>query len=206
MSVSALRVAEKHYLEDQVADYFGRLNSGILAAEATDAAGNPVPMSVAIEWAMQSVVKAHKGGGKIMFIGNGGSAGIASHCTTDYLKNGGLRTMCFNDGSQLTCLANDLGYENVFAAPIGMHAREGDMLVAISSSGKSASITKAVDAARVKGCKVLTLSGFGADNPLRRMGDMNIFLPEKEYGFVEIGHLAFCHIVLDLIMNNGLNK
>ena len=58
-----------------------------------------------------------------MVIGNGGSAAIASHLATDYTKNGGLRTQAFNDGSMLTCLGNDLGYENVFAKQIEMFAR-----------------------------------------------------------------------------------
>ena len=62
----------------------------------------------------------------------------------DFTKNGGLRALAFNDGSTLTCLGNDLGYENVFAKQIELHARPGDMLVAISSSGRSANILKGV--------------------------------------------------------------
>ena len=73
-----------------------------------------------------------------MFVGNGGSAGIASHLAIDFSKNGGLRSLAFNDASALTCLGNDLGYENVFAKQIDFHARAGDLLIAISSSGRSA--------------------------------------------------------------------
>ncbi|MGZ2406214.1 phosphoheptose isomerase [Rhizobium ruizarguesonis] len=76
------------------------------------------------------------------------------------IKNGGLRAMAMNDGATLTCLSNDLGYENVFSTQIAMHANEGDLLVAISSSGRSESITKAARSAREKGCAVMTLSGF----------------------------------------------
>ena len=189
----------------QVEGYFHTLHDTIRLAEVTDKQGRAIPLDEAIENAIQMIVAAHLRGNSIMFVGNGGSAAIASHCTTDYLKNGGLRTLAFNDGSQLTCLANDLGYDMVFATPITMHARAGDVLVAISSSGKSASITKAVDAARAKGCSVITLSGFGANNPLRTMGDMNVYMAASEYGFVEIAHLTFCHIVLDLMMKAGLH-
>jgi len=201
MAIAALHAQKTDAtLGDRIESYFDTLNEGIMHAMTTDRAGQIVPVSAAIDWAMRAVLAAHARGNKIMFIGNGGSAAIASHCTTDYLKNGELRTICFNDGAQLTCLSNDLGYDNVFATPIAMHAVKGDLLIAISSSGKSASITKAVEAARARGCEVLTLSGFGEENPLRRMGDMNIYLPSTEYGFVEIGHLAYCHIILDLIM------
>ncbi len=209
MSMTAMRATDSWTsgsMMDRVTGYFDNLNQSIRTAEATDKTGQKTSIDTAIAWTMKNVLAAHNGGGKIMFIGNGGSAGISSHCTTDYMKNGGLRAQCFNDGAQLTCLANDLGYENVFVYPINMHAKPSDLLIAISSGGKSPSITKAVEAAHSKGCNVLTLSGFGADNPLRRMGDMNIYLPSKEYGFVEIGHLAYCHIVLDLIMADRQNK
>ena len=83
-----------------------------------------------------------------MFVGNGGSAGIASHLAIDFSKNGGMRAMAFNDPSALTCLGNDLGYENVFAKQIEFHGRAGDLLIAISSSGRSPNILNAVKAAR----------------------------------------------------------
>jgi D-sedoheptulose 7-phosphate isomerase len=134
-----------------------------------------------------------------MFIGNGGSASIASHCAIDYSKNGGIRSLCFNDGAALTCLANDLGYEQVFAQQVDMHARPGDVLVAISSGGASPNILRAVEVARQRGCFVISLSGFAADNPLRSLGDLNYHVPASRYGFVEITHLALCHAILDLL-------
>src|SRR5262245_65309265 len=84
--------------------------------------------------------RAHESGNTIMFIGNGGSAGIASHLAIDFAKNGGLRALALNDAAALTCLGNDLGYEAVFAKQLDFHARPGDMLIAISSSGMSANI------------------------------------------------------------------
>ena len=142
----------------------------------------------------------HEAGNKVMFIGNGGSAGIASHMAIDYSKNGNIRSQAFNDSSALTCLGNDLGYENVFAKQIELHARSDDLLVAISSSGNSANILHGVNQARKSGCKVITLSGFGEDNKLRGRGDINFYVPSQEYGFVEITHLALCHAVVDFAM------
>jgi D-sedoheptulose 7-phosphate isomerase len=132
-----------------------------------------------------------------MFIGNGGSAAISSHMAIDFNKNGRVRALAFNDGAALTCLGNDHDFSEVFSRQIGFHAQAGDLLFAISSSGRSADIVKAVAAARDIGCQIVTLSGFTPDNPLRLLGDINLFVPSDAYGFVEISHLVLCHAVVD---------
>ncbi|MBB4509313.1 MULTISPECIES: SIS domain-containing protein [Rhizobium] len=177
--------------------YFTFLRHVLVNATATRAAGESLDYAAAVTESMQLARATHDAGRKIMFIGNGGSAAIASHMATDYSKNGGLRAMAMNDGATLTCLSNDLGYENVFSTQIGMHANEGDLLVAISSSGRSESITRAVRTAREKGCAIMTLSGFAPGNPLRDLGDLNFYVASDQYGYVEIAHLAICHAVLD---------
>ena len=91
----------------------------------------------------------------------------------------------------------------MFAKQIEWHAAEGDILIAISSSGRSANILGAVKAGRDKKCLVFTLSGFAPDNPLRTLGDVNVFLPSGEYGFIEVGHLAVLHATLDINMGWG---
>jgi phosphoheptose isomerase len=78
-----------------------------------------------------------RSGGKVMIVGNGGSASIASHQTIDLWKNCGVKAMSFNEGATLTCLSNDLGYEKVFERPVAFFAERGDCLIAISSSGMS---------------------------------------------------------------------
>ena len=88
----------------------------------------------------------------------------------DFWKNGGIKAISFNDASQLTCLGNDYGYGYIFEKPIEMFAETGDVLIAISSSGKSENILRAAKCAYRKGCKIITLSGFEADNPLSGMG------------------------------------
>lgn len=191
-------------MRDRLSDYLTTLARMTDRAEARDDRGVAMELGDAFDWATQTVRATHDAGNKVMFIGNGGSAGIASHAAIDYTKNGGIRATAFNDGMALTCLGNDLGYESVFAKQIEMHARPGDLLVAISSSGQSANILRGVVAARAAGCSVLTLSGFKPDNPLRRLGDVNLYVPSAEYGFVEISHLALIHAILDLEMGWGV--
>ena len=177
--------------------YLETLGTALGRAEATGLDGRAVAPDDAIAWAVATARAAHARGNTVMFVGNGGSAGIASHVAIDFVRNGGLRALAFNDGAALTCLGNDLGYENVFSRQIETHGRAGDLLVAISSSGRSPNILKAVAAARQRGCAVLTLSGFAPDNPLRRLGDINLYVPSEAYGFVEISHLALIHAIGD---------
>ena len=137
---------------------------------------------------------------KIIFIGNGGSASIASHQAVDYWKNGHIKAIAFNDSSLLTCISNDYGYENVFSTPMEKFADKGDLLFAISSSGGSKNILNGVKAAKKKRCFIVTLSGFSSKNPLRKSGDINFYVRSDSYGIVEITHLAICHSILDYIL------
>lgn len=190
-------------MRQRLTAYFDTLASLTRNAVVTDRSGQKRALEEAIEWVRAAAHKTHDGGNKIMFIGNGGSAGIASHLAIDYSKNGGLRSQAFNDPAALTCLGNDLGYENVFAKQIDLHARPGDLLVAISSSGQSPNILAGVGVAQERGCQIVTYSGFSEDNALRQKGDLNFFVRSREYGFVEIAHLSLCHAMLDLDMGWG---
>lgn len=187
-------------METQIRAYFGALSDHLDKAAYSDLAGAGLARAEAFERAARMIAVATAGDNKLMIVGNGGSAGIASHMAIDFSKNGGMRALAFNDGSALTCLGNDLGYEEVFARQLDLHARAGDVLMAISSSGRSRNILRAVETARRRGCGVVTLSGFMPDNPLRALGDVNFYLPSHEYGFVEVGHLALIHCLLDLTM------
>ncbi len=180
--------------------YFATLGALPGAVRCHDSGGAELSLDEAIGGFVALAQKTHEAGNKLIFIGNGGSAGIASHMAIDYSKNGNIRAQAFNDGSALTCLGNDLGYENVFSKQIELHGRPGDLLVAISSSGNSENILSGVNQARKTVCQVITLSGFAEDNQLRGKGDINFYVPSQEYGFVEITHLALCHAVVDFAM------
>ncbi len=137
---------------------------------------------------------------RFFFIGNGGSAAIAEHMAADWLKAAGVAAMCFNNGPLMSCIANDLGYDRVFAQPLMLHGNAGDVLFAISSSGKSKSITHAAQIARDLRMKVITLSGFQPDNLLRSLGHVNFHVPSEKYGLVEVAHHAICHSILDAVV------
>ncbi len=135
------------------------------------------------------------------FIGNGASATMASHMALDCCKNGGLRAMAFNGIASLTALGNDLGYAKTFASPIDWHGQAGDLLIAISSSGGSPNILTAIESARKRGLKVVTLTGIKEGNPARILGDVNFFIPGRTYGAVECLHQILLHCWLDDYMN-----
>lgn len=156
-------------------------------------------LQAGVERMIRSAAKCSKVGGKLIFIGNGASASISSHMAVDFSKHAGIKAIAFNDPALLTCMSNDYGYEQVFAKPIEMVSEKGDILIAISSSGASANILRAVEAARLKGIKVVTLTGFSRDNPLRKSGDINFYAPADKYSHVEIVHHSICHYILDII-------
>lgn len=159
--------------------------------------GRALALSEALGHAVDAMTHCTHDGHKLIFIGNGGSAGIASHQAVDYWKNGGMEALAFNDASLLTCIGNDYGYEQVFAQPIRRFVKAGDLLIAISSSGRSPNILNGVAAARDMGCSSITLSGFDETNPLRRLGAFNFYVPSHGYGVVEVSHLALLHAMLE---------
>lgn len=159
----------------------------------------------ALQESVGHLLDTKKRGGIVYVIGNGGSAGIASHFSTDLLKALKIPSQTFYDTNVMTCLSNDLGYENVFSFPLSLVMKPEDTLVAISSSGASKNILKAVDEAKEKNCKVITLSGFKSTNPLRTMGDLNFWLDIEDYGLVETGHAFLLHTLIDTIMQNKMH-
>lgn len=180
--------------------YFEDLNQLFNGIQVTGRDGKSIDVESAFNLSISAVKKANSAGKKIIFIGNGGSSSIASHMAIDFWKNGRIKAVSFNDPAQLTCLSNDYGYEHVFEKPIEFFCEEGDVLVAISSSGKSENIIKGVEAASARKIQSITMSGFNKDNPLRKMGSLNFYVPSDSYGFVEIIHGAICHSILDTIL------
>jgi D-sedoheptulose 7-phosphate isomerase len=185
--------------QDDLRNYFLTLSDLLCRVEVSSKSGTRMEFADAASGLMAAARATHAAGNKLIFVGNGGSAAIASHMATDYSKNGGVRSLALNDASMLTCLGNHLGYDRVFAKQLELHARAGDLVIAISSSGRSPNILNAVDAAAAAGCTIATMSGFTPDNPLRKRGTWNFFVASDRYGFVEIGHLTICHAVLDFL-------
>lgn len=171
--------------------------------EFTDAAGVRLALEDGIMRAMHILRVARGRSSNVYLVGNGGSAGVASHATTDFVNVVQLRAQTIHDPAVLTCMANDYGYENGFARILERLARADDVLIAISSSGKSPNICNAADMAKRNGGQVMTLSGFDHDNPLRRQGELNIWLDSRDYGLVEIGHQFVLHNIADRFGREG---
>jgi len=153
---------------------------------------------------VQTFITLHGlGKARLFFIGNGGSASIASHMATDWQKNGKFATFGPGDCSLMSCYGNDFGFDHVYSEQIERHGQLGDVLFAVSSSGMSENILRAADLAKRKMMNVVTLSGFGADNVLRSKGQVNFWVPSNQYGTVEIAHLAVLHSMLDEVMTNA---
>jgi D-sedoheptulose 7-phosphate isomerase len=190
--------------------YFDVLNdlATNTAVTSTDhAADVPVPIVLDLAGGLDRFLAlgraAHERDRKLILIGNGASATMAAHFALDFSKNAGIRALGLTDGAMLTALVNDIGPEAIFAKQIEFYAQEGDVLVAISSSGSSPNILAAVTQARKSECSIITFTGFDAANPLRLSGDLNFHVPAEEYGFVEVTHNALIHAILDLSLGWG---
>lgn len=139
----------------------------------------------------------------IFLIGNGASASMASHVAADLAKNGHVHTEVFSDLSLITAIANDLSYDEVFAEPLRRRMKSGDMLVAISSSGQSLNVLKAVKEARILDGFVVTLTAMKSDNTLASKGDLNFYVPASTYGLAETCHAAVLHHWIDKIVERN---
>ena len=198
-STSVRRHADSLSLTARVAQ-FQALLAGCKFTEAT---GEILGLEAGIQRAMQILRGARERGSRVHLVGNGGSAGIASHVTADFVNVAKLRTHTLHDPSIFTCMANDYGYENAFARMLSLLAAKGDVLIAISSSGKSPNIHNAATTVKQMGGVVITLSGFDSTNALRDLGDLNIWLDSHDYGFVEIGHQFVLHNIADRFGREG---
>ena len=178
--------------------YFSTFAALFEQVEITSRDGRRLPVDDGMSAAIGLLLSLKEGIGKAMVIGNGGSAAIASHMHNDLSKAVRVRAMVFNEPSLLTALANDDGYHTVFHTPLKLWADRGDVLIAVSSSGESESIVSAAKLCAERGCRVLTFTGFKPGNRLRQLGDVNVYVPSAEYGFVEMAHSVIGHCMTDL--------
>lgn len=185
-----------------IENYFLQLFQSLKNIETTNQAGRALTIERGMEEAIRLILKTARAGGKLIFIGNGASASMASHQAVDFWKASGIPAMAFNDAALLTCISNDFGYEKVFEKPLEVFLKRTDLLVAISSSGESRNVLGAVRLAQKKKAAILTLSGFSRGNKLRRLGHYNFYVPARTYGLVEVTHHAILHGLLDTLISS----
>lgn len=157
-----------------------------------------------LDAATKMILKAREKGGKIILGGNGGSAAIASHVSVDLTKNSGVRAINFNESDLISCFSNDYGYEKWVEKAIEFYADRNDVAIMISSSGKSKNIINGSLKCKELGLKLITLSGFGADNPLRQLGDINLWVDSDVYNVVEATHQVWLLAIADKLIDGIL--
>lgn len=148
------------------------------------------------------IEKSKKTNNKIIIFGNGGSASIASHVTVDFINAARIKAINFNESSIITCFANDYGYENWVEKALECYAESGDVVILISSSGQSKNILAGANKANSMNVGVITLSGFLQDNPLRKLGNVNLWVDSRSYNIVEMTHHIWLLSVIDYVIAN----
>ena len=149
------------------------------------------------------LIDVHKRNKKALIFGNGGSAAISSHFSVDLTKNAGLRCVNCNEADLITCFANDYGFERWVEKAVDFYGDEGDLLIVISSSGSSKNMLNGVKAARNGNFNaVVTFTGFADENPLRQLGDINLWADSKAYNFIENIHQVWLLAIVDLIIGS----
>jgi D-sedoheptulose 7-phosphate isomerase len=188
-------------MNDYWSKYSQTMAQALETAQASNARGESLTTETALQLLCQWTKALRDSRGTVHFIGNGASACMASHMAVDWTKNAGVRALAYNDMAFLTTLSNDLGYDQVFALPVGWFGEQGDLLATISSSGNSPNVVNAIASARKLGLKVVTFSGMKPDNKSRRAGDLNFYVSAWTYGIVESSHHVLLHAWLDSFIN-----
>jgi D-sedoheptulose 7-phosphate isomerase len=146
---------------------------------------------------------ARDSGRKAIVAGNGGSAALASHCAVDLTKVGGVRSITFNEADLITCFANDFGYDRWLEKALEYYADTGDLVILVSSSGRSPNMLRAAEHARARDLPLVTFTGFDSDNPLRTLGRINLWVDSHAYNIVEMTHQIWLLGVCDLLIGTA---
>lgn len=155
----------------------------------------------------QILFESRAGGNTVFVIGNGGSAATASHIANDWmigtnLSDPPLKVIALTDNvASITAAGNDFGYDLVFSRQLERLSVSGDVLIAISASGRSENILSAVTHAKRKGLRVIGFVGFDGGQ-LSEEADLSFVVETRDgdYGVVEDVHLALGHAVKELLM------
>ena len=138
------------------------------------------------------IKKSSNLGGTIYIVGNGGSSSIASHISVDFTKVAGIKSLTFNNSNIITCFANDYGHDYWVKEAIKAYCSRKDLIILISSSGKSLNIINAAKYCKENQYDLITLSGFENNNELLKLGKINFHVNSKNYNHIEMIH----HIIL----------
>ena len=167
----------------------------------------------AINTALNMILEAFEGENTIYVFGNGGSSATASHIQNDFNKGVSEHTqkkfnfLCLNDNiATMMAVANDIGFEEVFKFQLEGHLKKGDLVVAISGSGNSPNVIKAVQYAKSLGHKIIGLTGFSGGK-LKAMSDVSLHAPVNSMQVTEDIHMVFDHLMMSIFYKTlgGIN-
>jgi D-sedoheptulose 7-phosphate isomerase len=182
-------MTQKNYFSD----YFDKIKSKLDLIESNE-----------LEETANLIRKISKSGNKVIIVGNGGSASIASHLTVDFINAANIKAINFNEASMVTCFSNDYGYENWVSKALDCYASTGDVVILISSSGQSKNMLVAANKAKSIGIDIVTLTGFSSDNPLRRLGNINLWVNSSTYNIVEMAHHIWLLSIVDYLIETNM--
>lgn len=163
-----------------------------------------LPMAPQLERCAMLLCDCFRAGGKVLVMGNGGSAADAQHLAAElvgrFMKNrAALPAVALTtDTSIITAVANDFGYAEIFRRQVEALARPGDVVIGISTSGNSPNVLRALDLARASGCSVVTLSGRDGGK-MAAYADLCLNVAVEETPRIQEVHLSIIHILCDLV-------
>lgn len=192
---------DKHERECYMEDYLTEISHACKNAEVTDSWGGMLRLEQGMKILAEKTEFVKSAKGLLFFCGNGASATMAEHMSHDYFQNAEVNTTTCAETAHITAVSNDLTFEEVFCYRINRILGEKDILVTISSSGNSPNVIKAAEAARGKGSYIVTFSGKAPENPSRKIGDLNFYVPLWTYGMVESAHAVLLHGCLDYYLD-----
>jgi D-sedoheptulose 7-phosphate isomerase len=160
-----------------------------------------------IEAAADMITESYKCGGKVLLCGNGGSASDAQHIEGELvgrfkIERPGLSAIAITaNGSTVTAISNDYGFEEVFARQVQAHGKKGDVLVAISTSGNSSSVTKAIAQAARLGLRTMALLGKDGGQ-CKNLAEIPIVVPSDITAHIQECHIMIGHIICEIVENS----
>jgi len=178
--------------------------AGALAAHRRVAEEMIAAFPAVLEDVARRILACYRAGGKILVFGNGGSAADAQHFAAELVgrykrERAALPAIALTtDTSILTAVANDYSYADVFARQVEAHARPGDVVIGISTSGNSENVLRALTVARRIGAMTVVLSG-GSGGKLKDLADVSVIAPSSDTPRIQESHITAIHIVCDLV-------
>lgn len=149
-----------------------------------------------------AISSINKSKGKLIFVGNGASASLASHAATDFTKQAKIPSIAFNDHNLITALSNDYGYKNWVKKALEFYANPLDMIIFISVSGESINLLNGLDYAIDRSICTASLTGSSSLNSLKSKSNYSLWVNSKAYNIVESIHTIWITLIIDLFVGS----